>query len=98
MPLEPPARRAWHALDPLRVAVAVALLAVVLAALATLVVRERIARLPEIGRATPIEELRAAWAEADEGEARTPSPPVTMPKIRPRPRPVDIHPNMETER
>jgi hypothetical protein len=66
----------WHACFQLA-----AVLAIALAAVVWLDTRRRIEALPEIGRATPIEELRAAWAEADEEEKSR--EPVTMPQLKP---------------
>jgi hypothetical protein len=76
--------RPWYAVRPMVVIELVAVGMIALAALATLIVRERIAAIPEIGHATPIEELRAAWAEADrEADGPfSPQKPVTMPHPR----------------
>jgi hypothetical protein len=64
-----------------------AILTIALAAIATLVTRERIAAIPEIGRATPIEELRAAWSEAEADETPAKRTPFTMPQPKPENRP-----------
>ena len=72
--------------NPLRVTVTVTLLAVLLALYGVLSYRAAVERIPETGRAVPIEELRAAWAEAAEDEiARRVS--TTMPQSRPERRP-----------
>ena len=76
---EPPRSRSPYAVRPMVVLELVAVGMIALAALATLVYRERMARLPEIGRATPIEELRSAWAEAEREQAAPRVSPVTMP-------------------
>lgn len=62
----------WYAIRPHAVLELAAVCMIALAALGTLVLRERIARLPEIGHATPIEDLRAAWAEPDDAPTTTP--------------------------
>lgn len=74
----PPGPRRRHPADPLRVSVAVAILAVWLALYGVLRYRAALEAIPEIGRATPLQELRAAWAEGEE-EARVPA---TMPRKR----------------
>jgi hypothetical protein len=77
--MNPPPK--WHSVCPLQVSVAVAILGTWLALYGVLRYRAALEAVPEIGRATPLSELRAAWAEADEEEkART---PVTMPQKKP---------------
>ena len=62
-----------------------ALAAITLATWAMNAYRVWVARLPEIGRATPIEDLRAAWAEAEETPAKR--TPFTMPQPKTENRP-----------
>lgn len=67
----------WYAIRPHAVLELAAVCMIALAALGTLVLRERIARLPEIGRAVPLDELRTAWAEADADDDAPTPPPVS---------------------
>jgi hypothetical protein len=78
-----PESRRWHDINPVNLSATVAILAVVLVLHAILSYRAALERFPEIGRAVPIEELRAAWAEADETEPPPANrPPFTMPQHR----------------
>lgn len=81
--------RPWYALDLPKVVVAALFVMVVVALMGALYLRRQVAAIPEIGRATPIEELRAAWAEAEAeyGPRKSKPVPFTMPQPRPEIRP-----------
>lgn len=77
--------RPWYGFRLAAVLELVAVSMIALALLATVVYRARLAAIPEIGRATPPEELRAAWAEADREDETPKRAPITMPQIQPHP-------------
>lgn len=78
-------RRPWYSIRWHECLQLAAVLTIALAAVVWLDTQRRIAEIPEPGRATPIEELRAAWAEPDEIPAKR--TPFTMPQPRQERRP-----------